>query len=285
MSGNDNVGGSGLQSFTLWVSIDGAQATPVGTPPSGTPIPAGTPNASGVYTITTTYQALSDGVPHTYRFFSQGIDFANNAEPLHTGANADIVVTAKFASAPLAVASLNIQHSSVGRSFIRYVDINFNQTGTVLSNLITNNRVRLVQHQLDGVSRVTDPTINLSGVESAIDHAIEFDFGVNGLGGNPISTAGDGYYEIDLDLAGNGTFSTKEYFYRLLGDVNVGSLASSATHAVDQNDLNAISAAIGQAGINLATDVNGDGKVNQTDLTLGTRSKGRQLGAGLHLDG
>ena len=40
----------------------------------GTAIPAGTPDGSGKYHATITYQGLTDGVTHTYRFFSIGID-------------------------------------------------------------------------------------------------------------------------------------------------------------------------------------------------------------------
>ena len=37
-----------------------------------------------------------------------------------------------------------------------------------------------------------------------IDHAIEIDFGANGIGGSPKTTAADGYYEVDIKLP-NGT--------------------------------------------------------------------------------
>ena len=56
---------------------------------------------------------------------------------------------------------------------------------------------------------------------------------------------------------------------------------------VDNNDLNAVAAAIGQAtppGMTpLNADVNGDGSVTAFDQTLATRAKGRKLGPGLPL--
>ena len=49
----------------------------------------------------------------------------------------------------------------------------------------------------------------------AVDHAIEFDFGANGLGGNPNSREGDGNYVVSVDGSPQ-TFA----FDRLLGDLN-----------------------------------------------------------------
>ena len=69
-----------------------------------------------------------------------------------------------------------------------------------------------------------------------IDHAIELDFGSGGIGGNPNTTAADGYYEVDIKLPSGQT--AVHHFYRLLGDVTGDGI-------VDQNDLNEIAASIG----------------------------------------
>jgi peptidoglycan hydrolase-like protein with peptidoglycan-binding domain len=83
--------------------------------------------------------------------------------------------------------------------------------------------------------------------------------------------------------SGQGQDST-HHFYRLLGDV-------TGDGTVDQNVLNAITAARGQSISQIATaigqpatglmplsmDVNGDGSVTTTDLALATRSKGLKL--------
>jgi hypothetical protein len=135
----------------------------------------------------------------------------------------------------------------------------------------------LIQHQLDGLSRPTDPKLNLAGALHVLDHAIELDFGPRGIGGAPTSINPDGYYEIDLDLQGNGTYQ-KQFFYRLLGDVN-------GDHAVDNLDASAVQATLGQAGSNLPTDVDGSGLVEKTDRTLAEKSKGRKLAPGLTLNG
>ena len=110
-----------------------------------------------------------------------------------------------------------------------------------------------------------------------IDHAIEIDFGSGGIGGNPNTTAADGYYEVDIKLP-NGQTSV-HHFYRLLGDVTGDGI-------VDNNDLNEIAASIGQSsptGLTpLSADVTG-WAVTAFDLTLATRSKGRKLASGLSL--
>jgi hypothetical protein len=113
---------------------------------------------------------------------------------------------------------------------------------------------------------------------AVIDHAIELDFGAGGIGGNPNTTAADGYYEIDIKLPGGST--AVHHFDRLLGDVNGDGI-------VDSNDLNAIAADINdssQSGtMALNADVTGGGTVTAFDLTLATRSKGRRLSSGLSL--
>ena len=113
---------------------------------------------------------------------------------------------------------------------------------------------------------------------TVIDHAIEIDFGAGGIGGNPSTTAADGYYEVDIHLPDGQT--AVHHFYRLLGDVN-------GDGTVDENDLNAIAADIGQSSplgwTPLSADVTGGGMVTAFDFTLATRAKGHKLGSGLSL--
>ena len=112
-----------------------------------------------------------------------------------------------------------------------------------------------------------------------IDHAIEIDFGADGIGGSPNTTAADGYYEVDIKLPERHR-PPVHHFYRLLGDVTGDGI-------VDKNDLNEIAADINLSsppGLTpLNADVTGDGTVTAFDLTLATRSKGRKLGSGLPL--
>ena len=119
----------------------------------------------------------------------------------------------------------------------------------------------------------------LAGVSVAvIDHAIELDFGSNSIGeiiGSNNTIAADGYYELDV-LPPNGQTAV-HHFYRLLGDV-------TGDGVVDNNDLNAIAAELGQLAPQgmtpLNAEVNGDGSVTAFDLTLTARAKGRKLGSG-----
>src|SRR5262249_11240937 len=111
-----------------------------------------------------------------------------------------------------------------------------------------------------------------------IDQVIEFDFGPGGITGDPLGTAGDGYYEVQLDLDGNGSFETTRRFYRLLGDVNGGQKVDAAAN-------NLIMAPLGSSGTHLDADVTGDGVVSALDRTIARRSRGRHLTGGLSLDG
>ena len=96
------------------------------------------------------------------------------------------------------------------------------------------------------------------------------------MGGTRNTTAGDGYYVLEVDLDGNGTFDTDRRFYRLLGDVNGDRQVSDA-------DVAAVDRAI-LSGIYVPNvDVNGDGVLNIIDHTLASRSKGRKLADGLKL--
>ena len=138
--------------------------------------------------------------------------------------------------------------------------------------------IQLYQYDLNDDASSKTP-VSLSGVTvSLIDHAIELDFGANGLGGSPNTTTADGYYELDIKLPSGAT--AVHHFYRLLGDV-------TGDGTVDNNDLNEIAAEINLSNPTglapLGADVNGDGTISALDLTLATRAKGHKLKSGLSL--
>ena len=273
-------GGSGMSFLDFYVQVDGGAVQQIAR------VTAGTADSGGHYTRTINYQAISDGNTHDYRFYSIGEDFNGNVESAPTDPNADIVVTASFATpANLGVTAFDVQHGATERSFIRYLDLTFNLSTSQTSALDqivasvndsdpTNDRIKLIRYGLDGSGGTQ---VSLAELLHAVDHVIEMDFGVSGLGGNANSTAGDGYYAIDLDLDGNGSFETVQHFYRLLGDVN-------GDHVVDNTDIGIITLAFGQSGSGLEADANGDGVVNALDRTLAIRSRGRRLSDGLSLD-
>ncbi|MBL8810606.1 MAG: hypothetical protein JNM43_10550, partial [Planctomycetaceae bacterium] len=97
----------------------------------------------------------------------------------------------------------------------------------------------------------------------------------NGLGGNRNTTAGDGYYQLGIDMDGDGTYESVRSFYRLLGDVN-------GDRRVDTVDSSLVLGAYGTS--NPERDVNGDGSVNANDRTLLLRSVGRKLKDDLFAD-
>ncbi len=143
--------------------------------------------------------------------------------------------------------------------------------GTDLFNLISNNRLPLTRNYLNGDNGTVTafPTSTVSG------NQIQLDFGVQGIGGNRGTNTGDGYYELGIDMDGNGSFESKKYFHRLLGDVNGDGVVSAA-------DKSQVLAAQGTTSVE--ADVNGDGFVNVADTTLVTRAFGRKLKGGLFRD-
>ncbi len=264
--------------FDIYVQVDGGSYAKLAR------VSAGLPNGSGVYNGTTTYQATAYGA-HTFHFYSVGIDTNNNVEL--PPATFDATVSANF-SAPLTLqyTGLTIQGGLVERSFIQTVDVRFNLSGTVVNNLAaTGSPVHLIQYPLNWDGHSVGVEVLRTAIQlSAVDHVLHFDFGQYGLGGVARGAnfnnyyaqmaAGDGYYEIAIDLNGNGTYeeSEKYHFYRLLGDLN-------GDHSVDQADINLLANPNGQF-----VDVNGDGSVNVYDNALISRQKGKKLANGLRLD-
>ena len=171
------------------------------------------------------------------------------------------------------ITDFTVQNGMLERSFVRYVAVTF-ATATGVQDLITYNRIQLTQYALDGSGGTP---VSLAGVMSASGNQITLDFGTLGLGGNPNSTVGDGYYDLALDMDADGVFETHRHFYRLLGDVD-------GDRVVTVTDANLILAAYGHSGPNVNEDVNGDGVVNAADRTLTIRSLGRQLAGRLRID-
>ncbi len=188
----------------------------------------------------------------------------------------------------LQVTGFKVEHDSPSRSYIRYLDLTFNesnsQSGSALTSIINSMTtsspdILMYKYDLNGdLSSKTPVSLSSPTVLDVIDHAIEIDFGSGGIGGNPNTTAADGYYEVDIKLP-NGQVAV-HHFYRLLGDVNGDGI-------VDDNDLNEIAAEIGTTSpvgwTPLSADVTGSGAVTVIDLMLATRAKNHKLGTGLSL--
>ena len=170
---------------------------------------------------------------------------------------------------------------------MRYVDLLLNDTGAALANLIAGTKLTLKKYPLTGPGPGVTPTpVPLAaGSLTALDHAIELDFGKGGIGNTPSSPLSDGYYELDADLRTTVNGATvgavaQAFFYRLFGDVN-------GDGKVDATDVQRITDVIGQVltdpALRQSADANGDGAVNQTDRTLTNNAKGHKLATGLLL--
>ena len=282
LTGSD-PGGSVVTSFEVFVSVDSG-----GYKLAGAPIQAGPADRAGNVHATIPYQGLTDGVQHNYAFYSIGLDSAGNMQA--APANPNLMLTETFANATplqLQTTGLIVEDGAVERSYIRYLQVDFNesdsQSGGELTQIVNSLKtaapeIQLYQYDLNDDAS-SKKAVALSAVNvSVVDHAIELDFGANGLGGSPNTTTADGYYELSIKLPSGST--DVHHFYRLLGDV-------TGDGTVDNNDLNEIAAEINlsnPAGLTpLGADVNGDGTVSALDLTLATRAKGHKLKSGLSL--
>ena len=304
--------------FTLnWAGVDPDQNT--GTPTGsiklaniyvevdGNPTPTligqlsgGSPNSNGVYTGSITYIALADGDSHTYAFFSVGIDDEQKAQAVPT--TPDVTFTEVY-SASLA-ATLEVEKGIAERSFIQYLDVNFNQT------VSTSAELQALQTEIGGSNRsanvellwfgknplatnfASEGSVNLSKATMSLtgrDLSINFgsagitslltETGVSGTG-TSTTNFGDGWYALGIDPAGN--FSSNQTiwltFFRLFGSVT-GDETVSGPYTATGMDANVVYSAEGQSGSLLDADVDGSGAVNSKDLTYTVASKGDSVGA------
>ncbi len=294
--------GPGLAQFQLYVRIDNRDGNGYGPLQRVAVVVAGTPDANGIYHATATFQAPTDGQARNYEFFSVGVNTVSDVEPQHASPDLTINNQAFSSPTPLQVTHLVVQDGEVERSYVRYVNLVFNQGGAALQalyNAILANPtayLQLIQHPLSGPGS-NDPIVSLSGVTLKLDlvnDVIELDFGVNGLGGlaqgSLSQTAywnallkGNGYYEIDLDPTGQDQFSagSHDFFDRVLGDL-------TGDGSVDANDLNALLIPLpGQTAADVDTEVAGPGTSASTALFIVKKSAalGQALNKKLHLDG
>jgi hypothetical protein len=170
------------------------------------------------------------------------------------------------------ITSIQVSRGQAQRSYLRYIDLAM--SGTSAATQLSSNsstRMKLIKSDLNG----NNPSdMSLAGFVSASGSTVTIDFGSAGIGGSRNTNQADGYYALQLDLDGNGTFETTYNFYRLLGDTN-------GDGKVDQTDFNNVSA--GMSAYSVENDMNGDGRINTTDLLYVRRALNRIVNPSLPL--
>ncbi|MDX1925336.1 MAG: right-handed parallel beta-helix repeat-containing protein [Pirellulaceae bacterium] len=279
-----DVGSSGMNSFAIYVQVDGGTPTQIGI------LPAGLPSQDSLHRGSVAFQAIADGQSHSYRFYSIGSDRRGNVEAPPSSPSSDIVLTAMFAPPiDLSISSFDVQRGAKQRSYIRYLDIGVNSAQGINALIATvndtdpnNDRVRLRRFAVDGTGIGVPIPLNGALNFSAVDKIMQIDFGSGGLGGDPGSASANGYYALEFDLDGNDTFESVRNFYRLLGDTNSDRVVNSVDYmAVVQR-----SRVLG-SGFNLDEDLNSDNVVNSTDIAYartGLLSPLRSIAPTLRLD-
>lgn len=262
-------GGQGLAAFDVFVAIDGGAPSLIATVDAG-------PAAAGVHSVSTTFQALTDGVEHTYDFFTIGRDGAGNVED--APADPDQTLTATFAPpVDIEATGIDVQDGSTQRSFVRFLDIDFTSTDD-LQQLIDGGQISLERFDIDStdVTPGTGDAVDLSGTNfTVIDTGIRLDFGAQGIGGNRNSRIGDGFYRILLDTSGDGQANQSFEFHRIFGDADGDGDA-------DRRDLFRVLRGLRRRNPR-EFDINGDGRVNFLDVLFTARESllGKRLEDGL----
>jgi hypothetical protein len=256
-------GGAPMTAFEVWVVIDSNAPVYVGTAAAGVA-------ASGVYSASLSYQGLTDGNSHTYRFYSVGMDSSGNLEAAPPAG--DVTVTVAFSAGALSLGAIDVHNGAGQRSYVRFLDLMFSSS-TGLNALANTNRIRVERFGIDAVSvtpgtgaLVSGFTVNQSG------NRLKLDFGPNGLGG--LRQAGNGFYRVLVDLDGNGDFTDASdgamEFHRLFGDADGNGI-------VDIADTNLVTSQLGRTGTNLDGDLDGNGFVNSTDRLFTVQQRGKKL--------
>ena len=271
----------------IYVEIDGDTPTLIGQ------LNGGTPNSSGAYSGSMTYNALGDNQTHTYGFFSVGIDDQQKVQyaPQPGPTSPDVTFGDINHSAALAIQQFAVEKFIAERSFIQYLDVDFNQnlaTTPIGMGGLTSDPgvyVELLWYG-ENLNASSSPagSVNLFGTGttakvSLSGNDLSINFGPNGITslltetgvsgtGSPTSTFGDGWYALGIDPTGDPSNGQVFWlpFFRLLGSAT-GDLTVSGPYTAIGTDAYAVYHAEGQSGTLMDADVNGDGAVNTKDLT------------------
>jgi Ca2+-binding RTX toxin-like protein len=282
-----------------------------GTPTLIGQLNGGKPNSSGVYSGSLSYSALDDGLPHTYSFYSVGIDDEQKVQyaPAVGPTTPDVTFSGISYTIPLGIQTFAVEKFIAERSFIQYLDVDFNQTtatSSVLSGLsaelATKNSNRSSYVELlwygENLSSNSMPigSVNLfnagtTAILSFTGNDLSINFGANGITslltetgvtgtGKATTNFGDGWYALGVDPTGNPGNGQVFWlpFYRLFGSAT-GNSSVSGPYTMASTDAYVVYNAEGQSGTLLDADVDGSGAVNSKDLTYTVAAKGDSVGS------
>jgi hypothetical protein len=281
----------------IYVAVDGSTTHTLIGQASGI-----APNSNGVYSGSLTYSALADGLSHTYAFYSVGIDDQQNAQPAPT--TPDVTFSETY-TASLA-ANLVVEKGIAERSFIQYLDVDFNQTVSAntelqslqsgLTGAIKGSYVELLWYGENLGSAGPKGSVNLFNTGSTATlslsgNDLSINFGANGITslltensvsgtGKPTSNFGDGWFALGIDPSGNPSQHQVMWmtFFRLIGSAT-GDETVSGPYTTAGTDAAAVYGAVSQTGPLLNGDVDGSGSVNTKDLSYTVAAKGAGVGA------
>ena len=289
----------------IYVEVDNGRPTLIGQ------LNGGTPNGSGVYSGSLLYNALDDGLSHTYRFFSVGTDDEQKVQyaPAVGPTTPDVTFSNISYTIPLGIQSFAVEKYIAERSFIQYLDVDFNQTtatSSVLSGLAAelatknsnrNSYVELMWYG-ENLTSTSMPigSVNLfnagtTAILSLTGNDLSINFGANAITslltetgvagtGKPTTNFGDGWYALGVDPSGNPANGQVFWFpfYRLFGSAT-GDPTVTGPYTAAGTDASVVYNAEGQEGTLLDADVDGSGAVNSKDLTYTVGAKGDSVGS------
>ncbi len=300
---NSGTPSGSISLVNIYVQVDGGTPVLIGQPGGGTP------SGNGVYSGTLSYNALGDGLSHTYSFFSVGVDDQQKKQyaPAAGPAAPDVTFSSITFTKPLGIQSFAVEKGIAERSFIQYLDVNFNQTlsstppssalqglAAGLAGSTPSSYVELLFYGENlSSSSVPQGSVNLfnTGTTASVGlsgNDLSINFGPNGitslLAGAPASPTGkifgDGWYALGIDASGNPQTGPTFWltFFRLLGDTN-GDGVVTGPYTTAGTDAYTVYHAEGQSGSLLNADVDGSGAVNSKDLSDTILAKGDSVGA------
>jgi hypothetical protein len=260
---------------TFSVPENSPNGTVVGTAQATTPTPGRTVsfaitagNTSSAFAIdSTTGKVTVNNVAALDFETNPTFNLTVTASDVQNGLSGAATITVNLGDVATQLVSAVIQRGQTQRSFIRYIDLYFSDDDG-LAAYVAGQGIQLVRYDVNGLN----PTnVSLAGLVNVSGIHVTIDFGINGIGGNRLTSAGDGTYRLNLNLHGQQSTTTVQ-FTRLFGDVNGDGVVDAADFSLAQTY---------QKSGDLNGDINGDGLIDARDLMVIKLAQGRKIKAPL----